>query len=305
MHTAKAGTVCLPAWKSLNSHISLAPARAYPLWLRPNLLSLDAPLIAVLWLHLFAIALHVRISPPVTLVLALVVWLIYVADRLMDGLRAEPWAVLSARHQFYRAHRGVFACLLSGVLVLTGCVCLKLDRRTLELGTMLMLVIAGYFTAVHHMRKSWGLRFPKEIVVAMVFGIGTTFPAWIHAPRATPLMAIGLAFFIAICWLNLVLIEYAEWLALGDQGSETPHRSTMSAGKHLYQISAGLAFVALCLSRSAAAGTEHWMLLAIALSALALAVLGFYRRELSIHKVRVLADVTLLTPAIVLIMLHS
>jgi hypothetical protein len=255
-------------------------------------------------LHLFG-SRHVRISPLVTLALALVVWLIYVADRLLDGLRTDALARLPARHQFYRDHRAALACLLLGILVVTCCICLELDARTLELGTLLMLAVVCYFAVVHSMRTQWGVRFPKEMVVALLFGIGTIFPVWIHTLRANSLTAIGWAFFVVICWLNLVLIEYAEWIGLRDRSSEAPHRSSIAAGKRLPIVCGGVALIALSLSALSVTTSEHGVLLAVTLSALALAALGLYWRKLSIHAVRVLADATLLTPAVILLFLHN
>jgi hypothetical protein len=55
-------------------------------WLIPNLLSLDAPLVAVAWLHIFAKTWRVNYLPWVAcLSQALVVWVIHVTDRLVDA----------------------------------------------------------------------------------------------------------------------------------------------------------------------------------------------------------------------------
>ena len=56
-----------------------------PLWLYPNLLSLDAPLVAVAWLHVFARTWRLDYHPwEAYVTLGLAVWVIYVADRLLD-----------------------------------------------------------------------------------------------------------------------------------------------------------------------------------------------------------------------------
>ncbi len=275
-----------------------------PVWLWPNLLSLDAPVIAVLWLHLFAVSGRIAISPVATLTLGMVVWLIYATDRLFDGLRSSPLAVQSPRHRFYRSHRNVLLPLLVGVLGLTCFLCLELDPRTLLFGTLLMLVIGGYFLVVHWVGPLWRWRFPKEAVVAMVFGMGTFFPAFIHARRVSAAMAISLALFIVLCWLNVVLIEYAEWIRLRRRVAEMPHTSTVSGGKHLLAIGVVIAIASLWLMEPLEFRADRSVLLAICLSALALAGLGFYWRKLSTNAVRVLADATLLTPAFVLLFLH-
>lgn len=276
-----------------------------PLWLWPNLLSLDAPLIAVLWLHLFALSGRIRVSPLVSLVLGLVVWLIYAADRLLDGLRPEPLQLQSPRHRFYRTHRKVLLALLLGVLCLTARVCLKLDPRTLLFGTLMMLAIAGYFAVVHWAGPLWRWRFPKEAVVAIAFAVGVLFPALIHAHKFAGPMLILLALFVMLCWLNVVLIEYAEWVQLRRCRQETPHGSTLSGGRHLLAIGIFLAIVSLWLMERTGFRADRSVLLAISLSALALAGLGSYWRKLSTNAVRVLADAALLTPAFVLLFLHT
>ena len=73
-----------------------------PLWLWPNLLSLDAPLVAVAWLGMFAKTWQVVWFPKtIYLLVAGVVWIIYVVDRLLDA-RIHPEDLVSdkPRHRF-------------------------------------------------------------------------------------------------------------------------------------------------------------------------------------------------------------
>lgn len=275
-----------------------------PVWLWPNLLSLDAPVIAVLWLHLFAVCSGIRVSFLARLTLGLVVWLIYAADRLFDGMRSSALALQSPRHRFYRAHRKVLLPCFVGVLVLTAGICLELDLRTLLFGVLLMLVIAGYFVIVHYAAPLGRWHFPKETVVAIVFGVGTFSPALIHAHGLSTAMAISLGLFVMLCWLNLVLIEYAEWVRLRRRLQETPHVSTVAGGKHLLAIGIVLAIASLWLMEPTGFRADRSVLCAISLSALAMAGLGFYWSKLSTNAVRVLADATMLTPAFVLLFVH-
>ena len=275
-----------------------------PLWLWPNLLSLDAPLIAVLWLNLFASSGRIRLAPAVPLVLALVVWLIYVADRLLDSLRSDQADLRSARHRFYRAHRSAFFALLVGLLGVTGWACLTLDPRTLRYGVLMMMVVAGYFAAVHSLQSKARIRFPKEAAVGVLFGLGTYFPAWVHLHKANPGMDVSVVLFVLLCWLNAALIEYSEWLRLRRGRWQTPHASTVTVGRHLLGIGIVVALAALWMTFPAAFHVDLPLLWAIALSAVALAGLGLWWRHLAIDTVRVLADATLLTPGLVLLFLH-
>lgn len=75
-----------------------------PFWLWPHVLSLEAPLVAVLWLAALAHLNDFTLMPGVAMGLGLAVWLIYVADRLLDAW-GLPVQALDVRHRFYRRFR--------------------------------------------------------------------------------------------------------------------------------------------------------------------------------------------------------
>lgn len=71
----------------------------------PHLLSLDAPIIAVVWAHLFADSLNVpRLFPGVYAMLFCSVWCIYLVDRLLDTGSWQEKISQTARHRFVRRH---------------------------------------------------------------------------------------------------------------------------------------------------------------------------------------------------------
>ena len=105
------------------------PARKTPWWLWAHVLSLEAPLVAVLWQHALAHAHGLRLTPMLDAGLALACWVIYVIDRTLDTFSAGN-AELSLRHVFYRRHRRV---LLLGVIPAASLV--------LALGLMLLTVV--------------------------------------------------------------------------------------------------------------------------------------------------------------------
>ncbi|WP_133797321.1 hypothetical protein [Prosthecobacter fusiformis] len=87
---------------SSTPHPSSAPGT--PLWLWPHVLSLEAPLVAMLWLAALAHVNDLKLMPGVLPGLGLAVWLIYLADRLLDTC-GVPVQFLSIRHRFYRRFR--------------------------------------------------------------------------------------------------------------------------------------------------------------------------------------------------------
>ena len=77
-----------------------ASRRATPWWLWWNILSVDAPAVAVVWAALFARAAGSRLSAAEAAALALSVWIIYTSDRLLAGWTASNRAALQYRHLF-------------------------------------------------------------------------------------------------------------------------------------------------------------------------------------------------------------
>lgn len=94
----------------MSEPVPLSPAQAprIPWWLWFNVLSLDAPLVAILWQWALAQNHQVKLLPGCYTALGLAVWLIYITDRTLDGFNMGAKA-LSARHHFYRKYRWVFA----------------------------------------------------------------------------------------------------------------------------------------------------------------------------------------------------
>lgn len=75
-----------------------------PWWLWLNVLSLDAPVVAVLWQWALAQAYGVQMDPINYSTLGLVVWLIYVLDRVLDTRSCAENQPFTARHAFYQRH---------------------------------------------------------------------------------------------------------------------------------------------------------------------------------------------------------
>ena len=79
-------------------------------WMWPQILALDAPLVALVWQEVMARAHNVRLSWEFRLALFLSTWIIYLLDRTLDGIRGEPQQ--TARHAFCIQHRKLILGLL-------------------------------------------------------------------------------------------------------------------------------------------------------------------------------------------------
>jgi hypothetical protein len=179
---------------------------SFPVWLIPNVLSLDAPLIAVAWQALLASRSGTTLRPAGRAILFLTVWLIYIVDRLLD-VRVPAVGPEPARHRFYREHGRAMSVLAVIVLVVDATLIIfELHPAVFRVGLVTFAGVCVYFALVH----GTALRFPKEIVVAWLFTMGTFLVAFARSEgRELHLLIPALALFL-LALANLVAIEYGE-----------------------------------------------------------------------------------------------
>lgn len=155
-----------------------AGGRSTPWWLVPNLLALDAPVVAVVWLHAFARAFGTTVPWPVTAGLFVAVWSIYLADRLIDARCLREIGCATSRHRFAASYRKEMTALLllalasGGWLVLTRIdVGLVLAAVSLML-VVLMLVVLLYFGVFVSLVRDGQALPAKEVVRLRAFSRG-------------------------------------------------------------------------------------------------------------------------------------
>jgi hypothetical protein len=274
-----------------------SPAAPSPLlWV--TLLSLDAPAVAVLWQRLFARSFQVRIAASVTLLLALVVWLIYVADRFLDTLNAPAPGPEAVRHRFYRRRRWAFALpFLAAFSLACWLAWSRIPPQTFRDGLIILLAVGVYFFLVHLRQPQGGAWVPKEMLVGVLFGLGTCFPVWEQMESGRIELLAPFVVFTVLCWLNCAVIESSEWARLRHYRFGRPHPWTVWMGRHL-TLTAGAA--ALAAAAVLARGGNWRLPLAEILSAGAFMLLDFWGERIPLEKFRVLMDVALFTPLLFL-----
>jgi hypothetical protein len=258
-------------------------------WLWPNVLNLEAPLVAVVWQLLLARSVGVQLNLYEPWVLGLAVWLIYIADHLIDTLRPASGAWEPPRKTFFRQHwRTGLAGGIAVGLVLVVCGGRLLWASTVRGGVQLGFAVAGYFSLTHLTPARWRIRWPREVVVALLFTLGTFGAVWLGNGRHFAPLAIPAAIFLLLCWTNCSLIETWEWEAGGGGELDAPDRMARWAAGHTGVVAGlivGLAF--LRPSEFATAGV---------MSAVGLWVMRRKREAIAIRFVSPLADLALCTP---------
>lgn len=238
------------------------------------MLSLDAPIVAVVWQIFFARCFGVALDFATAILLGLTVWLIYSADRTFDAWRGEN---NSARHSFYQRHwKELFPVWLL-VLAVSGWLAATQLRHGLLLGGSLVLASVGlYFALVHsEIVQSETRRWLKEGMVGVLFALGASLVVWERVKTLADLTTILL--FSGLCWINCMVIQKWE----GDGTDWSPMAAAL--------LLAGAAGVLLCVHRPLLGGAEM-------ASSFAFVALDKARAKLSTDGLRVLADVALLSP---------
>jgi hypothetical protein len=302
-----------PTLKAINFH-----ANPLALW---HLLSLDAPTVAALWTWFIAAANHIRLPLSSTLSMALAVWMLYAADRLMDTrlmdarlmdarlmdarlLDANPThredlETLEARHLFHHRHRTAF---LSGIVLASIALATllpRIDAAAIHLYLILGGLVAGYFILIHATRSAH--RLPKEIAVGLCFAAATFIPTVARRPELRlPLLPSALLF-ATLCSLNCLFI-YA-WEHEDAHANRLTHAITRIALRNLSALT-----VLLTLSSIALALFDHHTASSIpfatAISATLLLLLHHNRHSIAPVTLRATADLVLTTPLLFLPFLH-
>lgn len=263
-----------------------------PAWLLPNLLSLDAPLVAVCWQALLAADTGLALRPAAQVALGLTVWLIYIVDRLLDV--RDPHAVQTARHRFYRDHRTLAAVAAIAILIVDLAVIVLFVRPVVvREGLLAAAGVLAYLILLH----GPGWRIPKELLAGILFTAGVFVVA--IANSAAPVAELGAraAAFFLLCLSNLILIELWESQELPRAATKASPRITVALCRAFPAWTVALAAGA---SVAAYTGRSTWFL-AIAISAAALYGLFRVGVRWTLEARRVLVDAVLLTPVVFLL----
>ena len=272
----------------------------WPAWLWCNLLSLDAPVVAIVWQILFARCFSAQVGISASATLGLTVWFIYVADRMLDALRWNPELILPARHAFCREHwNGMAVAAIAGLFTLGG-LCARLPFPLLRNGAVLLAAVGVYFAIVHgrpvNLRRFW----PKEVIVGGIFCLGTCLAAWTGSRSSIRSeMILPALLFAALCVLNCVAIEYWEWNGCSSSWNESPHPVSLWIGRRITSLSLAVAITA-AFSLALSPAKTHPLFFALLLSSLIIGYLSRRSQLFAVPSRRVLADVALLTPLLTL-----
>ncbi len=280
-------------------------SRAIVLW---HLLSLDAPTVAVTWTWAIAAANHIQLPGVALLAMGVAVWMLYAADRLLDGRGlgaagdARPGEI-EARHQFHYRHRRWFRLGIVLASLALSVMLPRLPAEAMRLYLVLGGLLAGYFVLIHATPTDGGrpvLRLPKEIAVGVFFAAAVFIPTVAREPLLRLRLLPEAVLLGALCSLNCLYIfrweHYGEHVGEhAGEHSPTVHWATRLALRALSWLTAEVVAAGVAL---AVWGSAGWV------APVACAVAGGLLRVLDVARarwvertvLRAAADVCLLTP---------
>lgn len=252
---------------------------------------------AVLWQVGLAKAHGLHLMPMVHVGLGLVVWIIYVLDRLWDGFR-QPKTELDVRHAFYRRHR---VLLMTVVMPLALAAAAWIALKEIPAGILWQCVSIAIFVALYffvYVARLAPALMPRPHAAALLFALGcTTSIRFFSMPEtwADPMLECALLTLLFLA--NLSALAAKEDEAGGKPSHWHAAHPTLLGGNVI--VVAGLIYF---IQKS----TFDAVLLAPAITVLSglalLTVLHRFRHRLDVHQHRVLADLAVILPLPLLVL---
>jgi len=275
--------------------------RRKPLWLYPSLLSLDAPLVAMAWLYVFAKAWRVNYLPwQAYATLGMAVWVIHVVERLHNAKRREACGIpLGERHIFHRRFAPWF--LTAAVLASCGLLALMLVSMPVSIFGYLIiagLLVAGYFVMSRlEGGQADDIAYGRHFLAGAAFAYGIAMFAHVYLPAVGKHdLVISREFltFGVLCVIHLCAIDFWEKSA-----RDTDPERGASGELSLILPVIVLAIVALGFAISAHQQSVRPFYYAILTGAALIHVINRNRHRFTAGQLRVVADLAMLAPAVV------
>jgi hypothetical protein len=293
----------LADWREMNAARTLhsyEPGRPH-WWQWLTVLSLDAPLVAVVWQLALARVAGVTLRGHHTFILGAAVWLAYAVDRWIEGWRVAPAQVRTQRHWFYQQWRWPTAVLW--VLVLLAALVMSfalLTRAEFKAGLLLLCPVLIYLLSHQFVHRDLRWRAPKEICVAALLTIGVACFPVANNPGVLAGLAPVLTLFGLLCFADCALISLWEDEVDRAHG-ETSLALQFPRGRPIVRVLPW----AIAVLGAACVMHEQFRLSGLtayaALSGVLLGSLDLAHRRFGRQLSRALVDVTLMTPIIFLL----
>tara|TARA_B100001057_G_scaffold494005_1_gene589656 strand:- start:1878 stop:2660 length:783 start_codon:yes stop_codon:yes gene_type:complete len=240
-------------------------------------------------------------QPSLPWLLALTVWCIYVADRLMDsrGIRGTE-TNLALRHRFHGDYRGLMIVALCVGVVGVFFLLSRQSRGLLAYAYPVAVPVLLYFL-ISFQRPEKGVSWFKNIVAGLAFAYGTTVGVHFRSGSSVGVHELALSsevvVFALLCMINMMVIDHWESGGEEEKGRGENERELENTIIKILLLSLVIVCYLLASSAEGFGSQVHKAFyLAAMVGAGGLAFLALFRHFFSPVSLRILADVALLLP---------
>ena len=258
-------------------------------WFLPSWLGLDAPCVVLTWTWATSRASGMALPLRPAAAMFLVVWCIYLSDRLIDVARCRDWTQATGRLRFGRAWRPLFvACLGLCIAGLLGLLWAGLPMQVIQRAVVVAIGVCVHFL-LFVIPVVLRMKLPgKELGVGLFFALGAY--ACLGATTSTLPLLGSIALVVAFNCL-VIAARDADSDRANDPGGASRWWRTIH--RDLFWLGVALALVAALCSILT---PETAFYLSIAAAFAALTALHRASHHLSGDAVRALADFALFMP---------
>jgi hypothetical protein len=242
---------------------------------------------------------------PEAAVLGCSVWLAYCADRWIEGWRLVPESIRTHRHRFHQRWRWPVAAAWVGVLCVDVATAARgLSGAQFRSGALILLPVCAYLLSHQLVHRHTRWRAPKEACVALLLGAGAALFAAGRPGADIRGMAAPLGLFVLLCFSNCALISVWEDevdLSHGQTSLALQFGRSVALSRTLpwaISAAAGAVWIAGVPHAAGAAACA-------AASGVLLGLVDLAEHRIGWVRARVLADVALMTPVLILLAPHA
>lgn len=273
-----------------------------PWWMYANVLSLDAPIIAVVWLYVFSWIWDVNyVEPLLPVVLALVVWIVYASDRLLD-CKIRDNSPHSLRHRVHQQYEKQFTLAIIAALIATLLISLFVLQWSIVQTAMMPLgATAGFFVLAFFSSSTRRVSYTKNLFAGYAFawGVGAGLIGLLGLPQPAnwfKLLAPEMLVFGLLCVINITAVDL--WVKgsdeLDDEGDEWALTMPLTL----------LAIFAVLMMRTVHKEQYHPFYISMLIAAALMYVVNRMRHRFSVDLLRVIADLIMLVAALFFFLMH-
>jgi hypothetical protein len=274
---------------------AFVPGKPY-WWQWPTILSLDAPAVALLWQWLLARTANVPLRWYHAFILGSAAWLVYSADRWIEGWFLAPGQVRTQRHAFYQRWRWpAFAAWIAVATAGLVTAFTRLGAREFAAGWLLLAPVLVYLLSHQLAHRDHPWRVPKELCVAVLFAAGVSCFQVAQQPAALHRLAAPLALFGALCLANCSLISLWE-TAVDRSHGQTSLVLQYPRGRRLVRALPWLLAITAAGFSLAETGPVRSATVCAAASGILLGAVDLAHARCGRQLARVLVDAALMTP---------